>query len=80
MLENVSALLSEAKATVSDVASVIIYLRDPADYTNIKAWADYRLPDVPKVFVLGKVCRQGWLIEMECEAIIEEANSEFSDF
>lgn len=80
MLENVSALLSEAKATVSDVASVIIYLRDPADYTNIKAWADYRLPDVPKVFVLGKVCRQGWLIEMECEAIVEEANSEFSDF
>ena len=80
MLDNVCALLSEAKASVSDVASVIIYLRDIADYSNIKAWAEYRLPDVPKVFVLAKVCRPGWLIEMECEAIIEDSNPEFTDF
>jgi len=80
MLENVDALLNEAKASVSDVASVIIYLRDIADYANIKAWADYRLPDVPKVFVQAKVCRPGWLIEMECEAIIEDPNPEFVDF
>ena len=80
MLENVEALLAEAKATVSDIASVIIYLRDFADYTTVKAWADYRLPDVPKTFVLAKVCRSNWLIEMECEAIIEEQNPEFAEF
>lgn len=80
MLENVEALLAEAKATISDVASVIIYLRDFADYTTIKAWAEYRLPDVPKSFVLAKVCRPEWLIEMECEAIIEESNPDFAEF
>lgn len=80
MLENVEALLAEAKASVSDIASVIIYLRDFADYTTVKAWADYRLPDVPKTFVLAKVCRPNWLIEMECEAIIEEQNPEFAEF
>ena len=80
MLENVEALLAEAKATISDVASVIIYLRDFADYTTVKAWADYRLPDVPKSFVLAKVCRPEWLIEMECEAIIEESNPDFAEF
>lgn len=80
MLENVEALLAEAKATISDIASVIIYLRDFADYTTVKAWADYRLPDVPKSFVLAKVCRPEWLIEMECEAIIEESNPDFAEF
>lgn len=80
MLENVEALLGEAKATISDIASVIIYLRDFADYTTVKAWADYRLPDVPKSFVLAKVCRPEWLIEMECEAIIEESNPDFAEF
>ena len=80
MLENVEALLAEAKDTISDIASVIIYLRDFADYTTVKAWADYRLPDVPKSFVLAKVCRPEWLIEMECEAIIEESNPDFAEF
>lgn len=80
MLENVEALLTEAGAKVSDMASVVIYLRDYADYTTIKAWADYRLPDVPKTFVHADVCRNDWLIEMECMAIVESKNSEFSDF
>lgn len=80
MLENVSALLAEAKASVSDIASAIIYLRDYADYAIIKAWADYRLPDVPKTIVFAPVCRPDWLIEMECMAIIEEKNEKFSDF
>ena len=80
MLENVEALLKEAGAAVSDLASVVIYLRDYADYAIIKAWADYRLPDVPKTFVHADVCRHDWLIEMECMAIVESNNSEFSDF
>lgn len=80
MLENVTSLLAEANASVSNLASAIIYLRDLADYATIKAWADYRLPDVPKTFVLAPVCRQGWLIEMECLAIMEEKNDKFADF
>lgn len=80
MLDNITALLSEAKASLSNLASAIIYLRDVSDYSTIKAWADYRLPDVPKTFVLASVCRPGWLVEMECMAIIDEKNEKFTDF
>ena len=80
MLENVEALLKEGGATLSDLASVVVYLRDYADYATVKAWADYRLPDVPKIFVQAAVCRHDWLIEMECMAVVESNNSEFSDF
>lgn len=80
MLENVEALLAEGGASVANLASVVIYLRDFADYSTIKAWADYRLPDVPKTFVQAPVCRHDWLIEMECMAIVDETNAEFAEF
>lgn len=80
MLDNVNALLSEAGVSTTHLASVIIYLRDNADYATIRAWADYRLPDVPKAFVSAPVCRKGWLVEMECIAIAPENNPQYPDF
>lgn len=69
MWENVEVLLAEAKCTFDDMAHVIVYLRDMADYDIVKEMFDERFPFTPKVFVLAPVCRPTWLIEMECIAI-----------
>lgn len=69
MLENVEALLCEAECTFVDVAQMIVYLRDPADYALVKSIYDERFPEHPKVFVMASVCRPTWLIEMEVIAV-----------
>ena len=69
MLENVEALLKEADCTFEEVGQMIVYLRDIADYAVVKAMYDERFPSKPKVFVNAPVCRQGWLIEMECMGV-----------
>ncbi len=69
MIENVEVLLSEAGCGFADVGSIIIYLRDTADYSVVKNFFDKRLPDCPRVIVQASVCRPGWLVEMECIAI-----------
>lgn len=69
MWENVDALLSEAECSYDDVCSMIVYLRDIADYQVVRSLFDERFPGRPIVFVYGPVCRRGWLVEMECMAV-----------
>ena len=80
MWENVSALLAEREHTFDDVAQMIVYLRDIADYPLVKQMYDERFPNTPKVIVLAPVCRPTWLIEMECISIKEFENKEFQKF
>jgi enamine deaminase RidA (YjgF/YER057c/UK114 family) len=69
VFENIQALLSEAAATMQNVCHLIVYLRDPADYAPVRRYIDSRYPDIPRVMVWAPVCRQGWLVEIECMAI-----------
>ena len=69
MIENVQVLLEEAGCGFSQVGSMIVYLRDSADYAVVKDIFDRRFPDCPRVIVQAPVCRPGWLVEMECIAI-----------
>lgn len=69
MIENVEVLLSEAGCGFSQVGSMIVYLRDAADYATVNKLFDKRFPDCPRVLVQAPVCRPGWLVEMECIAI-----------
>ncbi len=69
MIENISVLLSEAGCTGNDIAHLIVYLRDVADFGAVKAVYDEALPQVPRVIVHAPVCRPGWLVETECMAI-----------
>lgn len=80
MLENIETLLNEGGATYDDVAHMIIYLRDPADYTEVNKYFNARFPDMPRVIVHAPVCRPGWLIEMECMAIKAVDNPEYAPF
>ncbi len=75
MLDNIEALLAQAEATLADLTHGIIYLRDPADHAVVSGIFAERLPELPKVIVLAPVCRPGWLIEMECGAIIPASSS-----
>lgn len=79
-LENVEALLAAGDADLHDLASVIIYLRDPADARRIDALVRNRLPGLPFVLVEGPVCRPGWLIEIEGIAIVPVERPELPGF
>ncbi|MCF0194084.1 MAG: hypothetical protein HUK00_02750 [Bacteroidaceae bacterium] len=69
MAENVEALLKEGGCGWGDVQMMIVYLRDISDRDVVMKWFGERFGNVPRVFVYGRVCRPGWLIEMECMAV-----------
>lgn len=79
-IENINALLKEAGATFNDVTHLIIYLRDSGDYKAINDYMESRYSDIPKIIVWAPVCRPGWLIEMECTAIMDIKNPSYADF
>lgn len=69
MWENVGALLDAAGFGWQDVGQILVYLRDPADYSVVNAMFEQRFPDIPRIIVHAPVCRPGWLVEMECMAM-----------
>ena len=69
LLENVSVLLEEAGCGFGDVMSMIVYLRDISDHKVVRKTFEERFPEMPMVFLWAPVCRQGWLVEMECMAL-----------
>lgn len=77
MIENVSVLLNEAGAGFGDVAMAIIYLRDTADAQLVRHLIDERFPGLPHLVVHAPVCRPGWLIEMECFAILPASEPQY---
>lgn len=74
MWENVEALLKEGDCGFEDLGQILVYLRDPADYTLVNQMFEEKFPNVPKVILLAPVCRPTWLIEMECIAVKEMKN------
>jgi len=80
MFENILTLLHEAEATAEDIAQMIVYIRDIADYQTVHNHISNSCPQIPAVIVLAPVCRPGWLIETECMAITATKDSRFADF
>lgn len=69
MWENVGALLDAAGFDWQDVGQILVYLRDPADYSVVNALFKVRFPNTPYIILHAPVCRPGWLVEMECMAM-----------
>jgi enamine deaminase RidA (YjgF/YER057c/UK114 family) len=80
MLENIEMLLKEADCSFENVAHLIVYLRDVADYAIVRKIFAERFPSIPTVIVLAPVCRPGWLIETECMAVKRITNKCYPDF
>ena len=78
--DNVQALLAEADTNMADVACMIVYLRDIADYTAVNRYVEAHYPEIPRLTVLAPVCRPGWLVEVECLAIKAIDNKKFAPF
>jgi enamine deaminase RidA (YjgF/YER057c/UK114 family) len=79
-IENISALLNDADATMENVAQMIVYLRDIGDTDAVNQYFATNYQDVPKILVLAPVCRPGWLVEVECVAIKAVSNPQFNNF
>ena len=76
LLENIGALLKDGDATMNDIQYFIIYLRDISDYHTVDRLMQLFYPQIPRIIVEAKVCRPGWLIEMECIAEKESCSIE----
>jgi enamine deaminase RidA (YjgF/YER057c/UK114 family) len=68
-MENVDALLRAGGAGLDALMHLIVYLRDPSDYTAVREALASRYPGLPANIVQGAVCRPEWLIEVEGVAI-----------
>lgn len=72
LLENIGALLKDGDAMMNDIQYFIIYLRDISDYHTVEQLMNQFYPQIPHIIVEARVCRPGWLIEMECIAEKQE--------
>lgn len=69
-IENITALLAESDMQLSDMKSAIVYLRDAHDYGTVAHYLSSVFPNDCAVSVVhAPVCRPGWLVEIEGEAI-----------
>lgn len=73
-LSNVEALLQDADATLRDVCMFIVYVRDPSDLVAVEQAVRERFGPTPIQVVVAPVCRPGWLVEIECQAIVPASN------
>lgn len=59
--ECADALLAEAECDRDNIAEILVYLRDPADYAVEQMFAK-ACPSTPTLFLHAPVCRpDGWL-------------------
>lgn len=77
---NVDALLVEAECQLTDIAQMIVYVRDFSDTAAVRSYFDEHYADVPRILVHAAVCRPGWLVEIECIAIKAVENKAFDVF
>lgn len=72
-LENIDALLKPQGATLSDMAYLYVYVRNPASFDTIRAVVNQTVPQhVPVLFLDGSVCRPEWLVEIEGVGLIPD--------
>jgi len=79
-IENVAALLDSAEAGLNDLASMIVYVRDPADGPVVEERLIQHFAETPMAIVHAPVCRPGWLVEIEGIACIPSDNPDFPAF
>jgi len=76
-LENIKALLEKANAQLNDISLLVVYIRDPSDYTIVEKKIRKKFSDTPLIICYASVCRPGWLVEIECFATIPLSTSVF---
>lgn len=79
-IRNVEALLAGQGGRLSDMAYLLVYLRDPDGTDTVLDIVQDAFPgDIPIITVHGAVCRPDWLVELEGVGIIPDS-SEYPSF
>jgi enamine deaminase RidA (YjgF/YER057c/UK114 family) len=79
-VENLRALLQEHGATLSDMAYVLVYIRNFHEWDLVSSVLKEEFGDtIPLISCEARVCRPTWLFELEGVAIIPDQN-EFPPF
>jgi enamine deaminase RidA (YjgF/YER057c/UK114 family) len=80
-IENIEALLSQQGAHLCDLKQAVVYLRDPSDGERARGILATLLPTgLPHIVVEGRVCRPGWLVEIEGVAGFAVGDARFGDY
>ncbi|MGC8804869.1 MAG: Rid family hydrolase, partial [Candidatus Ratteibacteria bacterium] len=79
-LKNIEVLLKNAHAGFDDVCVFIIYVRDASDSKIVYEEMKKNFGNIPMQVVVASVCRPGWLVEIECQAICDAVNPDFFEF
>lgn len=80
-LENIEVLLSNQGAHLSDLKQAVVYLRDSSDGARARTLLASLMPQsVPFIVVEGRVCRPGWLVEIEGIAGTTSRDPRFADY
>lgn len=80
-LENIEALLAPQGAHLADLKQAVVYLRDASEGARARMLLGSLLPStVPYIVVEGRVCRPGWLIEIEGIAGVSVGDAHFGDY
>lgn len=66
---NIEKLLEDGGCRPNDLQYIVVYLRDAADAPAVSRYLNVRFPGLPKLLTLARVCRPGWLIEVEGVAL-----------
>lgn len=65
LFENIRNLLAADGGRLDDMKYFLVYLRDVTDAPLVEAYMSERFPAVPHLVLEARVCRPGWLIEVE---------------
>jgi enamine deaminase RidA (YjgF/YER057c/UK114 family) len=68
-LANVGALLRSGNSSIDEMMYLLVYLRDPSDYGEVKNYFAHRFPNLPVLILHAAVCRPEWLVEVEGQAV-----------
>ena len=80
-LDNIEVLLKNSQASLGDITYLVVYLRDFNDASKVKAHIEKRVTtSIPLLMLQAKVCRPGWLIEIEGMAITNNSNPNFPNY
>lgn len=77
ILENISALLREGGASLTDVVQMVVYLRHASDGKKVSRHIQTACPEMPFLIVEAPGYRPAWLIEIECVAIQASNHPDF---
>ncbi|TNF29393.1 MAG: translation initiation inhibitor [Deltaproteobacteria bacterium] len=80
MADNVDALLAAARVERTQLALLVVYLRDADDEPRARALVETRYPGIPHVIVQAPICRPTWLVELEALAVTPAGDARWPAF